>query len=193
MVESTTSLRGHYQQKETIHDYITLMGIEQRGNIKGKYVNIKPSYVNYKVFRKALQEYDYPDEAIKNRGSKNMKCFIDAANTKYEVVSSEYYSEYFTSTVIGAALGAVTLPILSHVFVGLAYCSDAHNKLSQGIYYATITVGGIIGGAFGYELTDYLIEYNLEQQAFVDAAHKCYDNIHEPVGEITATEMDAYV
>lgn len=35
MVETTTSLRGHSQQKATINDYIILMGVEKRGNING--------------------------------------------------------------------------------------------------------------------------------------------------------------
>ncbi|MCT4635505.1 MAG: hypothetical protein N4A31_04590 [Rickettsiales bacterium] len=191
MVENTTSLRGHYQQKETIHDYIILMGIEQRNNIKGGYSNKKQNYVNYESFREALQEYDYPNETVENRGNKNMKCFIDAANTKYEVDHNEYFFEYSLSTVCGTAIGALMLPIISHGLMNIAYCSRTH-ELPTYAYVVTTIIGMIAGGSLGYKGQYYIKEYDLEQQAFVDAAHECYNNIHKPVGELPPPEVDAY-
>ncbi len=191
MVENTTSLRGHYQQKETIHDYIILMGIEQRNNIKGGFSNKKQNYVNYESFREALQEYDYPNETVENRGSKNMKCFIDAANTKYKLDHNESFLEYFPTTVSGAAMGALMLPIIYRSLIDKACCSNTH-ELPTYAYVTTAIIGMIAGGNLVYKSQYYMKEYDLEQQAFVDAARECYNNIHKPVGELLPPEVDAY-
>lgn len=167
------------------------MGIEQRGNIKGEYSNKKQNYVNYKPFRESLKEYDYPNETVESKGSKNMKCFIDAANTKYEVDHNEYFSEYFPSTAYGAIVGTIILPVISHGLMDIACCYNAY-KIPTYVYVATAIVGMIAGGHLGYKSLYYAIEHDLEQQAFVDAAHECYNNIHKPIGELSSQEIDVY-
>lgn len=149
--------------------------------------------MNYEVFRKKLQEYEYPDEAIENNGSRNMKCFIDAANNKYEVVNNEGFSDYFFPTTFGEILGMIFISTLANgLNDSLNYCLNIQYNPSLPVLKFTAIIGAIAGGAADYKLRDTPVKHFLEQKSFIDAAHECYDNIHKPIGEIATPEVEVH-
>lgn len=155
-------------QIETIYNFIDLMGIQNRNE------NFRIS-VDYFYFRKTLQAYN--QEALSDNerySAEEIKCFIQAANTKYEVINDEGFINKF---VFPAGIGSIVGGLVSTYVVHKLLCKPLNGL--PGI----IIIGAITGAVLGYEFHDAIMEYELEQNAFVEQVFECYNSIY-PIEEI---------
>ena len=170
---TNTGLRGSSSQREEIYDFIDLIALKEK-HIKEVEVDI-----NYFQFREILRDYSHnindPENIVDSHrySHETMRCFVDAANTKYEVASNfhNWHSKFASSFMSAIGGGCVSS------FLG---CLVKNTFISWGIIAA-----GTLGGArLGWSFADNA----LEQREFADAALECYESI-APAGEVGVAEV----
>ena len=150
-------------QIETIYDFIDLMGIKDR------HENFRIG-IDYFDFRKTLQAYNQESLSDNERYSaEEIKCFIQAANTKYEVINDEGFINKF---VFPAFIGSVVGGLISVYIANNLPCKSLNGL--PGI----VIIGAITGAVLGYEFYDIFMEHELEQNAFVEQVFECYNSMY---------------
>lgn len=100
----------------------------------------------------------------------NLKCFIHAAKTKHDISNNDiYYIETARSTFCGSMMGILLCGAIPTVLCNLFDLSGFTLK-------TIFTVGGAIGGTYGFYAGLNLIQNNLEQEVSWHEVIKCVDN-----------------
>ena len=155
-------LRGSSSQREAIYDFIDLIALKEK-------------HINYFQFREILQDYSHnindPENiADSHRYShETMHCFIEAANTKYEVTSNfSNWHEKIGYSFIGAIYGGAISAFLGATSIRSTFIAPG------------IVVAGTLGGGYlGYNCAENLLEHI----SFINAVDECYESI-APAGEV---------